>query len=352
MANAQYHISLLSKPMSKACGEGQISRYQAPVYVYTNGTAMFSSGDNENSLVSHNFYCIDRLLADAGSQEKLTILQGPYAFVCEDLPQSDEGSEAERRQKCADSNDLDLCVPKCCPEGEIFEVTSFICVLASNESLVYQPVVKMTSGSLNMEHKLKLVVENFYVKHMHNTLCRENYKMLNLTYDVSLLTSGDLVVKDFNNNLAEYFSHGYCIDNFQDGDDVVVSGFVCRNVEPKIVAISDLDDLKGSCGDEDLVAFNKRLRTAYTLCGLFSLVFLVITMFVYITLPSLKNLHGKIVLSNVTSVLLTTVLLVLIYNVHKNDLGLEFVILVPASICHGLGYRYYYPQGRLTLDMS
>ena len=66
---------------------------------------------------------------------------------------------------------------------------------------------------------------------------------------------------------------------------------------------------------EDL---NKTVRAAYTFCGIFSLIFLIITMFVYFSLPTLKNLPGKIVLSNVTSILLTTKLLIIIYNVQVN----------------------------------
>ena len=42
-------------------------------------------------------------------------------------------------------------------------------------------------------------------------------------------------------------------------------------------------------------------------------------MFVYFSLPTLKNLPGKIVLSNVTSILLTTKLLIIIYNVQKKQ---------------------------------
>ena len=101
----------------------------------------------------------------------------------------------------------------------------------------------------------------------------------------------------------------------------------------------------------DFEDLNKTIRAAYSFCGVFSLIFLFITMFVYMTLPSLKNLHGKIVLSNVTSILLTTKLLLIIYNVKKQDNfeeslqkreEEEFLILVPSCVCVGLGYALYY----------
>jgi hypothetical protein len=37
--------------------------------------------------------------------------------------------------------------------------------------------------------------------------------------------------------------------------------------------------------------FNKTLGLTYTICGLFSLVFLAITLFLYLTLPNLRNLQ-------------------------------------------------------------
>ena len=106
----------------------------------------------------------------------------------------------------------------------------------------------------------------------------------------------------------------------------------------------------------DFEDLNKTIRAAYSFCGVFSLIFLIITMFVYMTLPSLKNLHGKIVLSNVSSILLTTKLLLIIYNVQKQDnfeeslqnrqeeleKEGEFLILVPSYLCLGLGYALYY----------
>lgn len=67
-------------------------------------------------------------------------------------------------------------------------------------------------------------------------------------------------------------------------------------------------------------------------------------MFVYMTLPHLKNLHGKIVLSNVASILFTTILLVLIYNVQQENENVteEFLVFVSPTLCLGLGYALYY----------
>ena len=57
---------------------------------------------------------------------------------------------------------------------------------------------------------------------------------------------------------------------------------------------SQLGPLDGRCSAAaDLRNFNKTLRLTYTICGFFSLFFLAITLFLYLTLPSLRNLQVR-----------------------------------------------------------
>ena len=173
---------------------------------------------------------------------------------------------------------------------------------------------------------------DFYVKYMHNTLCPGQYYRLNLQdsirYDNGILIQSNL------ENITKY-SDGYCIDHFAlYNGDIRVSGFVC----PDATKITENRTIL-QCLNPN---FNQKVRGAYTFCGLFSLVFLLITMFIYTTLPKLKNLHGKIVLSNVFSIFITTVLLVMTYNVQNTDETEEFLIFVPSYVCIGLGYCLYY----------
>ena len=91
------------------------------------------------------------------------------------------------------------------------------------------------------------------------------------------------------------YSSGFCIDHFIINSSLEVSAFVCRNASFEITLKDQTkQSLKSTCRDKDLLDFNKKLPTVYTYCGLFSLIFLIITLFVYMTLPRLKNLHGKI----------------------------------------------------------
>ena len=48
--------------------------------------------------------------------------------------------------------------------------------------------------------------------------------------------------------------------------------------------------------------------------GSISCVFLLVTFIVYISVPELDNLHGKIVLSNVATIFLLTAYILLVYN--------------------------------------
>ena len=179
---------------------------------------------------------------------------------------------------------------------------------------------------------------DFYVKFMHETLCPGKYFQIgfdprneSIEYD-----KGQLIQRNLH-TITKY-SDGFCVDNFYStaasDRGIYVSGFACTSAAKTITNSSILQCLNPN--------FNQKVRTAYTFCGLFSLVFLIITMFIYMTLPKLKNLHGKIVLSNVFAITITTFLLVLMYNVQTLDESEEFLIYVPKFVCIGLGFCLYY----------
>ena len=80
------------------------------------------------------------------------------------------------------------------------------------------------------------------------------------------------------------------------------------------------------------------LRRVYTASAVLSTLFLVITAIVYIKLPELGNLHGRIVLSNVITITLVTLYLLLVYNASH---------LLSNSLCVFIGHLGYF----LTISM-
>lgn len=181
---------------------------------------------------------------------------------------------------------------------------------------------------------------------MHNQECPGKYTRL--SPDTQVYYQNQTLVNE-NEWLVEKYSSGFCIDSFYSNQHGWhISGFVCQDV--KVKRSNKTTD--GTCQDKDLLNFNKNVRFAYTFCGLFSIVFLIITLYVYLTLPSLKNLQGKIVLSNIASILCTTFLLIITYNVKKKEYNDDekeedeqkaaFPILIPPQVCIALGYSLYY----------
>jgi hypothetical protein len=72
---------------------------------------------------------------------------------------------------------------------------------------------------------------------------------------------------------------------------------------------------EGKCQfNRDLQAMNRKLRLAFTICGFISLVFLLLTLLLYKTLPELQNFQGNIICGYISSIILTTILLVIHYN--------------------------------------
>ena len=80
------------------------------------------------------------------------------------------------------------------------------------------------------------------------------------------------------------------------------------------------------------------LRRVYTVSLVLSTLFLIVTAIVYIKLPELGNLHGRIVLSNVITITLVTLYLLLVYNASH---------LLSNSLCVIIGHLGFF----LTISM-
>jgi hypothetical protein len=73
-------------------------------------------------------------------------------------------------------------------------------------------------------------------------------------------------------------------------------------------------------------------RTLYSSVGGFSLLCLFATGLVYGTLPSFRNLHGRIVLMNVLCIALVTIFIIVLFNSEQ----------VSGVVCTAIGYTGYF----------
>ena len=82
-----------------------------------------------------------------------------------------------------------------------------------------------------------------------------------------------------------------------------------------------------------IVFFCSIIRKINSVSGSISCIFLLVTFAVYLAVPEFNNLHGSIVISNITTIILTTAYLLLVYNLTHT-----FATLV----CKVIGYLGYF----------
>ena len=84
----------------------------------------------------------------------------------------------------------------------------------------------------------------------------------------------------------------------------------------------------------DLQRLSHHLRFIYSICGGLSIFFLLATLFFYLTLPDLGNFQGRIISCNVVSIIMTTFILLVLYNVALDDDGSEeFFLTISDDVC-------------------
>ena len=216
-------------------------------------------------------------------------------------------------------------VVKCCAPSEIFSNSS--CVDAKDKGDLWQPTIvyrtKDENGQLvalsTQEVAGLAIAANFFDDIFNHRVenCSDLY-MLDSTQQWRLVKGGLLEHQGYG------LISGYCIDHMlhQDGN---LDTFVLRCQEQE----SNTTEVKEEC----LNTQSSHLLVIFTVLGVISLVFLLVTLIVYVTVPDLFNLHGKIVVSNVSSIFLVTSYLLIVYNAP---------IPQGSTSCAVLGYTGYY----------
>jgi hypothetical protein len=150
-------------------------------------------------------------------------------------------------------------------------------------------------------------------------------------------SSNDTVLIMQNGSLyhQEYgHTEDYCVDNtLDDLGNAVQIILKCAEASDEEVTTDGTVDNE-SC----LYKYREILRLLNTASCIISCIFLAITFLVYIFVPELDNLHGKIVLSNVFTIFLLTTYLLIVYNGSTYLHGI---------LCKIAGYSGYF----LTMSM-
>ena len=135
--------------------------------------------------------------------------------------------------------------------------------------------------------------------------------------EYSLLDDGQLHHHGYGHTLL------YCVDNSINKPGHATT-FVLKCEEQL--------DIQPETTDHECNENNRAFHVFFTALGIVSLLFLLITFIVYVSVPDLFNLHGKIVVSNVTSIFFVTTYFLIVYNVTVTN----------SIFCALLGYFGYF----------
>ena len=292
---------------------------------------------------------------------------GPLtAFFCERESKTSPCQHKSRNiseEKDAESSKYskDLCIPKCCPNLHTFDEEKRRCVKSlPNKSRpdFFLPQLPLFShifphdrlGKFARMELKEYLLENQYP--LLRNSCKEGMIPLHKQNIIpKLLDDGSL----FYEGLGAW-DNDFCVDMSHDNHKLLA--FKCASTlnDYRVTEPEFSDELANDeCFGERMMTFMKSLRLAYVVCGCFSIIFLAATLYVYLTLPSLRNLHGKIVVSNIIAILLTTILLLILFNVraksedadlnkkeNNNNSSSEFIIDLSPIPCKTVGYLTYY----------
>ena len=181
--------------------------------------------------------------------------------------------------------------------------------------------------------------------------CPKQLRSLDHDEHVKFLSDGQLYINEGTH--IEIYAKGFCLENFYHpkSGELYMSAFLCRtensSLSLPLPQTSRLNVTSGCNFDRDLEVLHRWLRFVFTFCGFFSLTFLFLSLFFYMTLPELCNFQGNIICAYITSTILTTGFLILLFSVRlHSELGVvetefEFFFVVSQLTCQALGYLLY-----------
>ena len=214
-------------------------------------------------------------------------------------------------------------VVKCCAPSQLFLSSNASCVEANDKANIWEPTIVFRVQDdqlvpLTSKQMANLTVEGSFLEDFISgqvSNCSDVYE-LDESEKWKLVEGGLLQHQGYG------LTTGYCVDH-ELHPDGKVDTLVLRCLEGNATQVKE----------ECINTQGSHLLVIFTVLGVISLVFLLVTLIVYVTVPDLFNLHGKIVVSNVSSIFLVTSYLLIVYNAP---------IPQGSTSCAVLGYAGYY----------
>ena len=230
------------------------------------------------------------------------------------------------------------CVSKCCHEKELLGPEAE-CVPANDTDELWTYHDKVYTQDLQLVP----------FQNMQDTVVEySNHFIRNYLKNPSFVSNCDkvIIIDEYNNETVFILQNGslyekdngttsdYCVDNIKDNLGNVMEVILkCVNTTDKDINSQEITD-RSSCIED----YREGLRILNTTSCIISCIFLIITFLVYISVPELNNLHGKIIISNILSIFLLTIYLLTVYNGSYYLQGV---------LCNLAGYTGYF----LTISM-
>ena len=288
-------------PGNTSCGPGHLHSLQQVRTVLSDGRMV--TGEKLS-----DYHCVDRSTSE-----------GLLGLVCSPSPCSHPGR---------------LCVSKCCPPDMIFLNTED----TEDQQMCGHPAQQghLWTNTRGLLHHTNLSVisdnglANLSLSHnflLNNKQC-QNF-MVQVRNDKHLLISnGSLYDPE-----TEGFKNNFCIDNGITSDgkvvEVVLECYHGDHHRHHPEQAQDQSRNTKTC----LQKHGGTFRLVNTISCSLSVVFLSLTALVYIFVPDLNYLQGKIILSNVLAIFFLSVFLLVVYNKQS---------LISHNLCISLGYFGYF----------
>ena len=262
---------------------------------------VFTAPADEYQVSDEDYYSFDKIRnVSYECVEMSTDMDTLVAVVCED-------GEMEEKEE--------LFVRKCCPPGMRLDGDKQDCQEDDDPDTWIAPRHILHHRTLTSIGQERANITTF---NPEITKCDGDEILTSSTFH-SVLTN-DSLYPGSGSGLVSYV----CVDKFGSGTENSWVAMICQEVP----------GVRRTCLDPH----GDTLRQVYTVSAILSTLFLLITAIVYIKLPELGNLHGRIVLSNVITITLVTLYLLLVYNASH---------LLSDTLCVIIGHVGYF----LTISM-